>query len=138
MQKNERLAIRALLTGWAKYKLGAVSYETKYQSPPNVIARLMENDIVDGGHGVGSTIPRGVGESWFGCPHVYVMLDNVIESLPKRRKEVIYREFLTGGGQKEKAEAMVVCLREYEILLNYSLKQLLKDNYVKNLLKRLD
>lgn len=137
MTKENLLAVRALLSGWAKWKSGVVEYQTAYLSPPNLIYKFMSDTPAVGGGIHESREPygafRGTVSSSFKRNQVGERLDKVIECLPSRRKETIYQEFLGKGQQKDKAKLMNVSVDTYKRQLNLSLKQILDDDFVKNL-----
>lgn len=124
------LAVRALLTGWAKWKKGEYD-KNGYLSPPNLIYRLMTGDI-GRGSAVGSIEPVSLPGSG---KHnaLYHRLDCVIDSLPKQRKAVIGYEFLRDGLQKDKARDMQISLKWYMNNLNLALNQILKDEFVQKI-----
>lgn len=130
-------SVRLLLMRWAKWRHGAVEYETAYCSPPNMIYRLMASDVGGGGTS-GSQIPyavrKGGAERWC-VGTMYQQVNDVIEQLPPRRRETIHCEFLETGTQKEKAARMGVGLRAYEKNLNSALKQLFSHNLIRNFVK---
>lgn len=130
MTKENLLAVRALLTGWAKWKKN-IEITHEYLSPPNLIYRLMSGDV-GGGSGFGSVEPLGICQKQQHNP-IFYRLDCLIEHLPNRRRETIFCEFLLSCPQKKKAELMSISLKGYERNLNLSLKQILDDDFVKNL-----
>lgn len=140
MTKQNLLAVRALLSGWAKWKSGVVEYQTAYPSPPNLIYKFMSDTPELGGGVCGSREPygafRGAVSGGFARNRVGEILDKVIEHLPDRRKQTIHCEFLKNGAQKDKAKLMNVSIKTYEAQLNLALKQILADDVVKNLVNR--
>ncbi|UOP05325.2 hypothetical protein [Conchiformibius kuhniae] len=129
--------VRLLLLRWAKWKCGVVEYETAYRSPPNMIYRLMAGDV-GGGSAGGSQMPyafrKGGAVRWC-ADMMYRQINDVIEQLPRRRREAVYLEFLETGTQKDKAARMGVGLRAYEKNLNSAFKQIYSHQLIKNLVK---
>lgn len=131
MTTMELAKLRALLKGWAAWQdIDNVKYE--YLSPPNLIHRLMVGDVAGGGFG--SREPRGLVRSRVHNP-IFHRLDRVINELPEKRRETIHCEFRLGGAQKQKADYMGIALPTYKEYLNLAIKQILNDDYVKNLVK---
>lgn len=143
--------IRICLHKWAKWKNGQVKYETAYRSPPNMIWKLMNGDFGVGGGSAGSRAPYA---AFKGSLHFSLdvdvdclRLDDVINKLPTRRKATIYQEFLgrlpnqnksesdVGASQKQKAERMGIEVKTYKNQLNSSLKQILVNISVKEIVK---
>lgn len=133
MTKANLLAVRALLTGWARWKTGKQD-GNEYLSPPNLIYRLMTGDV-GGGGGFGSVEPLGVVQQSKHNP-TFQRLDYLVSLLPKRRQETICIDFLAKGTQKDKAQLLGISLRAYEINLNSALNQIFADDFVKNLINR--
>lgn len=140
MTKENLLAVRALLSVWAKSQSGVVEYETDYPSPPNLIYKFMSDTPAMGEGVCGSREPygafRGVVSGGFARNHVGEILNEVIERLPERRKQTIHCEFLKKGTQGHKSKLMNVSIKTYEAQLNLALKQILADDVVKNLVNR--
>lgn len=123
-------AVRALLSGWAKWKRGQL--ECGCLSTPNLIYRLMVGDVVSGG-GFNSKEPAQFINGHSHHP-VFNRLDCIIGRLSERQKETIYCEFNLGGYQKHKAKYMGISLHTYKEYLNLAINQISNDDYIQNLI----
>lgn len=130
MTKENLLAVRALLSGWAKWTR-SIEISHEYLSPPNLIYRLMSGDMCGGG-GFGSVEPLGIYRKQKHNP-IFHRLNCVIKGLSKRLQETIYCEFFVSGTQESKAKLLGIGLRGYLKNLNSAIKQILNDDFIANL-----